>query len=100
LQVTQGPAQALLQQTPSAQYPEAHWLASVQGAAFCRLPQLPLTHLMFGAQSLSEAHCVPQALVAALQLKGAQTFAGPVTQLPAPSQTRTPCKDAPLQAPA
>jgi hypothetical protein len=100
LQVTQGPVQALLQQTPSTQKPEAHWLASLQGAAVCRLPQLPFTHLMFAAQSLSEAHCVRQALVAASQLNGEQILAGPVTQLPAPSQTRTPCTDAPLHEPA
>jgi hypothetical protein len=99
LQVTQGPVQALLQQTPSTQYPEAHWLASVQGALVCRLPQLPFTHLMLAAQSASEAHWVRHALVVASQLNGAQIFAGPVTQLPAPSQTRTPCRDAPLHEP-
>jgi hypothetical protein len=72
----------------------------VQGAAVCRLPQLPFTHLMFGAQSLSEAHCVRQAAVVGSHPNGEQILAGPVAQLPAPSQRRTPCKEAPLHAPA
>jgi hypothetical protein len=64
------------------------------------LPQLPFTHLMFGAQSLSDEHCVRQALVAVLQPNGAQTVAAPATQLPAPSQTWTPPTEPPLHAPA
>jgi hypothetical protein len=54
---------------------------------------------MFAAQSLSDAHCVRQALVVGSQLNGAQIFAGPVTQLPAPSHTRAPCTAPPLHEP-
>jgi hypothetical protein len=72
----------------------------VQGAVVCRLPQLPFTHLMFGAQSPSDAHDVRQALVVVLQLNGAQIVAGPATQLPLPSQTRPPPTEPPLHAPA
>jgi hypothetical protein len=72
----------------------------VQGALVWRLPQLPFTHLMFGAQSASDAHCVRQELVAVLQPNGAQTVAAPATQLPAPSQTRPPPIDPPLHEPA
>lgn len=101
LQLTQGPAQAMLQQTPSTQYPDAHWLAALQAALVARLPQLPFTHFTFGAQSPSDAHCVKQAPVLVSQLKGAQTVvAGPAMQLPAPSQTRTPPTEAPLHVPA
>jgi hypothetical protein len=63
-------------------------VASLQTAPVCRLPQLPFTHLMVGAQSASDAHCVAQALVLLSQLNGAQIVAGPATQVPAPSQTR------------
>jgi hypothetical protein len=72
----------------------------VQATAVCRLPQLPFTHLMLGAQSASDAHCVTQALVVVSQLNGEQIIAGPATQLPAPSQTLIPWTEAPLHAPA
>jgi hypothetical protein len=72
----------------------------VQTAPVSRLPQLPFTHLMFGAQSLSDEQRVMQALVAASQPKGAQIVVGPVTQLPAPSQMRPPPREAPWQVPA
>lgn len=72
----------------------------MQAAPVCRLPQLPFTHLMFGAQSLSEAQAVRQAAVVGSQPNGEQIFVGPVAQLPAPSQRWTPCNEAPLHAPA
>ena len=40
-----------------------------------------------------------QALVEASQLNGAQTIVGPATQLPAPSHTRPPPTEAPVQVP-
>jgi hypothetical protein len=44
LQETQGPVQATLQQTPSAQNPESHCEASSQGCPACRCtPQAPFT---------------------------------------------------------
>ncbi len=100
LQLTQGPVQATLQQNPSAQNAEAHWLAEVQTAPMGRFPQLPLTHFTLGAQSASDAQVTTQLLVLVLQLKGAQMVAGPGVQLPAPSQTRMPPIDGPSQVPA
>ena len=91
--------QATLQQKPSAQKPEAHCDASEQAAPTGRRPQLPFTHLTLAAQSLSEVQLVKQALLRVSQLKGAQMVAGPGVQLPAPSQTRIPPSDAPLQVP-
>jgi hypothetical protein len=45
LQETQGPVQATLQQTPSAQNPESHCEPSSQGCPACRCtPQAALTH--------------------------------------------------------
>ena len=92
--------QLLLQQTPSAQCPDAHWPAVVQAAPFGLSPQLPATHLVLGAQSESEAQVPTQTFVLLSQLNGAQMIDGPEVQLPAPSQTRIPPTDAPLQVPA
>jgi hypothetical protein len=101
LQLTQGPVQAELQQTPSAQCPEAHCPGVVvQSAPFGLRPQLPATHLVLGTQSESEAQVLTQALVALSQLNGAQMMDGPEAQLPLPSQTRMPPTVAPLQVPA
>jgi hypothetical protein len=100
LQLTQGPLQAMLQQNPSAQKPEAHWVASLQIAPAGRLPQLPFTQFTFAAQSASDAQVVTQALVLGSQLNGAQMVAGPGVQLPLPSQMRIPPTDAPSQVPA
>jgi hypothetical protein len=41
-QLTQGPPQALLQQTPSTQWPDSHSAAAAQVAPEAFLPQLPL----------------------------------------------------------
>jgi hypothetical protein len=99
LQLTQAPPQATLQQTPSAQKPEAHSLAFVQTAPCGFGPQLPSTHLTPGTQSASERqsgkHCPP----AVSQLKGAQMVCGPAWQRPAPSQTSSPVTAAPSQVP-
>jgi hypothetical protein len=72
----------------------------LQTAPVDRFPQLPFTHLTFGAQSLSDEQRVMQLLVAASQPNGAQIVVGPATQLPAPSQTRPPPRAAPRQDPA
>jgi hypothetical protein len=100
LQLTQGPVQVLLQQTPSAQKPIAHCAEVVQTAPIGFLPQLPATHLMLEAQSASEAHSATQTLVLLSQLNGAQIVDGPEVQLPAPSQIRMPPIEAPSQVPA
>ena len=63
LQLTQGPLQAVLQQTPSAQKLDAHWVEAVQMAPSGLSPQLPATHFTFSAQSASEAQVAKQALV-------------------------------------
>jgi hypothetical protein len=99
MQLTQGPVQLLLQQTPSAQCPEAHCPGIAQAAPFGLRPQLPATHLVLGAQSESESQVPTQVLVWPSQLNGAQMTDGPEVQLPAPSQTRMPLTAAPLQVP-
>jgi hypothetical protein len=99
LQLTHGPVQVTLQQNPSAQKPDAHWLAPVQTAPIGRLPQLPFTHLTLGAQSESEEQVTTQPFVRVSQLNGAQMVAGPGVQLPLPSQTRIPPTEAPSQVP-
>jgi hypothetical protein len=68
LQLTQGPLQAVLQQTPSAQKLEAHWAAAVQAAPGGLSPQLPATHLTFAAQSASVAQLSAHLLVVGSQL--------------------------------
>ena len=99
LQLTQGPLQATLQQNPSAQNPEAHWVDALQTAPMGRLPQLPFTHLTPVAQSVSDEQAVTQALVLLSQLNGEQMVAGPGVQFPVPSHTRMPPTEAPSQAP-
>jgi hypothetical protein len=97
-QLTQGPVQATLQQTPSAQKPEAHCDPAWQTAPSGLGPQLPFTHLD-PTQSLSEAQVAAQAPVIASQVNGAQMTVGPAVQVPSPSQTRPPMTAAPSQVP-
>jgi hypothetical protein len=80
-QLTQGPVQAMLQQTPSAQKPEAHCEPVLQMAPSGFGPQLPFTHFA-PTQSLSEAQVARQAPVVPSQLKGAQMTVGPAVQVP------------------
>jgi hypothetical protein len=68
LQLTQGPLQAVLQQTPSAQKVEAHCAAAVHWAPGGLSPQLPATHLTFPTQSASDAQATTQLLVVESQL--------------------------------
>jgi hypothetical protein len=100
LQLTQGPLQAVLQQTPSAQNLDAHWAAAEQMAPSGLSPQLPATHFTLPAQSASEAQLAKQALLLVSQLYGWQVIDAPEVQLPLPSHTRTPPTAAPLQVPA
>jgi hypothetical protein len=100
LQLTQGPVQETLQQKPSAQKFDAHWLDAVQTAPIGFLPQLPFTHFTFGAQSASDEQVAMHALVLVSQSNGAQIVAGPGVQLPAPSHTRIPPTEGPSQVPA
>lgn len=93
-QLTQGPVQAMLQQTPSAQNPEAHCAPVLQTAPVDLGPQLPFTHFE-PTQSLSEAQVATQVPVFASQLNGAQMTVGPAVQVPRPSQTRPPLTAAP-----
>jgi hypothetical protein len=89
LQLTHGPWQPTLQQTPSVQKPDA------QSASFWHMapgglgPQLPFTQLTPLVQSALDLHVTTQALVEVSQLKGAQIVAGPALQRPCPSQTLT-----------
>ncbi len=81
------PWQATLQQTPSAQNPDAQSAFFVQNAARGFGPQLPATHLTPFAQSASALHAVKHLFVDVSQSKGAQTVAGPGLQRPPESQT-------------
>jgi hypothetical protein len=89
-----------LQQTPSAQKPEAQSAFLTQTAARDLRPQLPFTHLTPLAQSASWLHAVKHLLVDESQLKGAHTVVGPGLQRPPESQTKTPSTAAPSHAPA
>jgi hypothetical protein len=80
-QLTQGPVQAVLQQTPSAQKPEAHCDPALQTAPVGLGPQLPFTHFE-PTQSLSELQVPAQVPVVASQLNGAQMTVGPAVQVP------------------
>jgi hypothetical protein len=99
LQDTQAPAQATLQQRPSAQKPDAHSGPFAHLAPLSLRPQLPATHFV-PAQSLSPAQVAKHAFVAPSQLNGEQTVVGPSLQCPLPSQTSAPVTAAPLQVPA
>ena len=80
-QLTQAPVQAMLQQTPSVQKPEAHCDPAPQAAPDGLGPQLPFTHFEL-TQSPSETQVAAQAPVVASQLKGAQMMIGPAVQVP------------------
>jgi hypothetical protein len=89
---TQGPEQALSQQTFCAEHtrPAAHWLLAVHGPPFGSRPHEPLMHVALAAQS---AFAVQVALQAATpQEYGKHEVAPGVTHLPAPSQLDLPVK--------
>jgi len=73
LQLLQSPpvlasAQALSQQTPSVQYPEAHWFPAEQAEPLLLTPQEPFTHVLGDLQSPSLLQLLLQALFATLQM--------------------------------
>jgi hypothetical protein len=57
-----------LQQTPSAQNPEAHWSPDLQVAPIFSLPQLFITHACPLTHSALDVHDVWQAPVPGLQV--------------------------------
>jgi hypothetical protein len=78
--------QALSQQTPSTQNPDAHSLPAVQDAVDLD-PQDPATQRWPAVQSVSCVQEVRQPPAFASQRYGAQMMLGPGTQLPRLSQT-------------
>ncbi len=97
-QKTQLPAQALLQQNPSAQRFDRHSLAAWQLWPFCFLPQDPFRQRLPPVQSALPVQLALQALAA--QTKGAQGTGAPTRQVPAPSHTLIGISLPPEQAPA
>ncbi len=77
LQLTHAPVHATLQQTPSAQNPDAHWLPFVHTAPCGLGPQLPETHLTPDTQSASERQSAKHCPAVASQPNGAQIVCGP-----------------------
>ena len=99
LQLTHAPRQPTLQQTPSAQNPEAQSPSLPHSAPGGLGPQLPFTQRIPGTQSALDRQVLMQARVAESQLNGAQIVAGPGLQWPSPSQTLTPTTDSSEHAP-
>ena len=91
----QVPVQALLQQTPCAQKPDAHAEATVQGAPGGDLPQLLLTQELGETQSVFAEQVVLHAPAA--HPNGSHMTVVAVRQIPAPSQVRTWVNVEPLQ---
>jgi hypothetical protein len=80
----QRPAQAVAQQTPWAQIPDAHWVPVEQLAPFPALPQELPRQLLPAAQFASVVQLLKQRLP--LHAKGAQVLPASATHCPAPSQ--------------
>jgi hypothetical protein len=99
LQLTHEPRQPVLQQTPSAQKPDAQSVFFAQIAPRGLGPQLPLTQTTPATQSSSDLHVVTQAFFDGSQSNGAQIVAGPDLQRPRPSQTSTSTTAASWQEP-
>jgi len=99
-QLTHGPLQATLQQTPSAQNVDLHSLELAHTAPLGFRPQLPFTHTTPLAQSVLDRHVDAHLFAAGSQLNGAQIVAGPARQPPWPSQTLISLTAAPLHVPA
>lgn len=84
----QAPHEATSQQTPSVQWPLAHWASAVQAAPSAPSVTVGFPHalplqLFPGAQLASVVQAVKHRLP--LQAKGAQDTAAGATQLPEPS---------------
>ena len=74
----QGPPQAVLQQTPSAQFSDAQSESPIgHRAPFIFLPQVPFTHRRPSTQSLSVPQVAKHWFVLGLQENGAQTVDAP-----------------------
>src|SRR6266478_6407432 len=96
VQLWQAPPQALLQQTPSTQKPEAQSAAFMQRPPSCLGPQLWFTQAIPAVQSASVMHDGLQAPFA--HLKGVQSCSPGGLQVPRPSQVpgvfrRSPAQD-------
>jgi hypothetical protein len=76
----------VLQQTPSAQLPEAHSVALRHVAPFIFGPQLPATHFRPATHASSFPQMSKHLLVDGSHENGAQTVAGARLQIPFPSQ--------------
>jgi hypothetical protein len=88
------PSQALSQQTPSTQKPDAHSPAPPQDWPMPLGPQLPAWQLAGARHWLSSAHDPRQAPCS--QTNGAQDRAVPATQLPCSLQTLAGLRLAPV----
>jgi hypothetical protein len=93
------PWQATLQQTPSAQNPDAQSEPCVQTAARGFGPQLPFTHLTPVTQSPSVLHDEKHMFDDGSQSNGAHTVEGPGLHRPLGSHAYTPEMVAPSHAP-
>jgi hypothetical protein len=97
---TQPPWQETLQQTPSAQKPDAQSAAAVHCAPFIFLPQLPATHCCVLTHWLDCVHDSKHAPLTESHEYGAQIVVGPGRQRPAPSHANAPVTASPSQVPA
>jgi hypothetical protein len=85
-------AQGPLQQTPSTQNPDRHWLASRQASPLPIWPHEPPWHWFCPSQSDILLHVSAQRLPSDLHLNGAQASGAPVgAQCPCPSQRISGC---------
>jgi len=99
LQETHSPAQATLQQTPSAQNPDEHSSPLVHGPRpLGSLPQLLPTQGRPALQSLLVMHFARHLLPP--QVYGKQDSVGPGRQRPSPSQMLIPDIPSPSHTPA
>jgi hypothetical protein len=101
LQAVQVPVQALLQQKPLTQNPEAQRLAVAQAVPVGKPPQLIVVRLQLAGdvQSVFAAQVVLQ-VPFVLQANGSHTVEVTVLQFPAPSQVRTGVNVSPVQVAA
>ena len=94
-----GPLQMTLQQTPSAQKPDAQSAGLSQAAPFMRGPQLPPTHWWPLVHWLLAVQVLKQSPVVELQEKGTQMRVEPGLHCPLPSQTFAPITASPSHVP-
>jgi hypothetical protein len=92
----QVPVHAIEQHTPCAQIPELHSVPSPHVAPSGFFPQLPITQMLGGTQSMSIVQVVRHWPFAP-HMNGAQVWLAAATQVPAPSQRPADCNDDPAQ---